>query len=328
MKETDQATILIVEDNVIVAQDIRSRIEQLNYAVSACVTSGEAAVQSAMDHPPDLILMDIKLKGRMSGIDAYTAICDEIKVPVIYLTSYSDEDTLAKAKLTGPAGYIVKPFEDEDLKTGITIALHQFKLAEELKESQQQYHGVVNTIQDSVVVVGEDQCVKFVNQAFCRMYQYTADEAIGLYAPDLIHSDFHPVFERFMDELKKDGVFSGRTIDIRKDGSTFYTDVSGASIQFSGKACFLAVIRDITEQIQAEEALIAERNKLKKALAEINQLSGLLPICGHCKKIRDDKGYWNQIDEYIQNHADVTFSHGVCQECAKKYYPNIDIYDD
>ncbi len=76
---------------------------------------------------------------------------------------------------------------------------------------------------------------------------------------------------------------------------------------------------------QEREALIAE---LKGALAQVKKLSGLLPICSHCKKIRDDKGYWNQIESYIYEHSEADFSHGICPECAKKHYPDFDIYDD
>jgi hypothetical protein len=73
------------------------------------------------------------------------------------------------------------------------------------------------------------------------------------------------------------------------------------------------------------EVLVRE---LQKALSEVKQLSGLLPICSHCKKIRDDKGYWNQIEAYIQDHSDAEFSHSICQECAKKHYPDMDIYGE
>ena len=72
----------------------------------------------------------------------------------------------------------------------------------------------------------------------------------------------------------------------------------------------------------------ARANDLKKALADVKKLSGLLPICSYCKKNRDDKGYWTQIESYIHEHSEAEFSHGICQECAKKYYPDMDIYDD
>jgi len=85
---------------------------------------------------------------------------------------------------------------------------------------------------------------------------------------------------------------------------------------------------DITERKRVEE----ERNRvvsdLKKTLSEVKTLRGFLPICSHCKKIRDDKGYWNQIESYIHKHSDAEFSHGICPECAEKYYPDMDLYEE
>ena len=90
----------------------------------------------------------------------------------------------------------------------------------------------------------------------------------------------------------------------------------------------VGTILDITQRKQEEQQrkeLIAD---LQKALKKVKQLSGLLPFCSHCKKVRDDKDYWNQIDEYIQEHSDADVSHSICPKCAKKYYPDMDLYDD
>ncbi len=83
--------------------------------------------------------------------------------------------------------------------------------------------------------------------------------------------------------------------------------------------------RNLDERIKAEKQREKVIDELKAALAEVKQLSGLLPICSHCKKIRDDEGYWNQIESYITKHSDAKFSHGICQECLKKYYPDFDL---
>lgn len=79
---------------------------------------------------------------------------------------------------------------------------------------------------------------------------------------------------------------------------------------------------------KSEKKLRQEKKKLEEALLEVKKLSGLLPICSFCKKIRDDKGYWNQIESYIHEHSEATFSHGICQECAKKHYPDFDLYEE
>ena len=90
----------------------------------------------------------------------------------------------------------------------------------------------------------------------------------------------------------------------------------------------IGFFRDITERKQAEEQRDRLMEDLQKALSEVKTLRGFLPICSNCKKIRDDNGYWNQIEAYIRDRSDAEFSHGICPECAKKLYPDMDIYDE
>ena len=98
--------------------------------------------------------------------------------------------------------------------------------------------------------------------------------------------------------------------------------------QSTGRVEGNGVMRDITKRKRLEEEREKLIKELQSALSEIKMLSGLLPICSHCKKIRDDKGYWNQLEAYIQDHSEAKFSHSICQECAKNYYPDIDLYDE
>ena len=91
---------------------------------------------------------------------------------------------------------------------------------------------------------------------------------------------------------------------------------------------FISTYTDITSKKQDEIEHLRLIKELKQAMAQIKKLSGLLPICASCKKIRDDKGYWQQIEQYIHEHSDAQFSHGICQECAKKYYPDMELYEE
>jgi len=102
--------------------------------------------------------------------------------------------------------------------------------------------------------------------------------------------------------------------------------LSTAMIEVPGKKA-IVFIEDITDRKQTEKALLREKERLQDSLAKINKLSGLLPICASCKKIRDDKGYWSQIEFYIRDHSEAEFSHGICPECAKKLYPDVDMDD-
>lgn len=119
------AKILVVEDEKIVAKDIINTLKRLGYFVTAAVSSGEEAIIKASEAQPDLILMDIRLKGKMDGIEAAEEIRTNYNIPVIYLTANADETTLQRAKLTEPFGYIVKPFDERDLHTTIEIALRR-----------------------------------------------------------------------------------------------------------------------------------------------------------------------------------------------------------
>ena len=117
--------ILIVEDERVVAMDIQNRLKDLGYSVCGSASSGEDAVKKASELQPDLVLMDIVLKGKMDGIDAAGQIRERFNIPVVYLTAFSDEKTLQRARVTGPHGYILKPFDDRELRSNIEMALYK-----------------------------------------------------------------------------------------------------------------------------------------------------------------------------------------------------------
>ena len=132
-----KAKVLIVEDDIIVATDIQSRLKNLGYSVYEIVSSGEKAVQKIEEHKPDLVLMDIVLKGEMDGIEAAEIIRSRFDIPVVFLTAYADEERFERAKLTIPFGYILKPFQDRDLKITIEMALYTAKVDVERKRAEE-----------------------------------------------------------------------------------------------------------------------------------------------------------------------------------------------
>ena len=121
------ATILVVEDEGIVAQEIKGRLEKSGHTVCAIAHDGNTAIAHAGEMQPDLILMDIRLKGAMDGIEAAGIIGERLGIPVVYLTAYTDPDTLERAKVKDPFGYVVKPFETRSLIVSIEIALHRHR---------------------------------------------------------------------------------------------------------------------------------------------------------------------------------------------------------
>lgn len=125
--------ILVTEDESIVRKDIERSLKKLGYNVVGTADTGEKAINLAKDLKPDLALMDIMLKGTMTGIEAAAAIREEIDIPIVFLTAHSDESTLKSAKMTEPHGYILKPFKEIDIHTTVEMAIHKHKKESELK---------------------------------------------------------------------------------------------------------------------------------------------------------------------------------------------------
>ncbi len=131
--------ILIVEDETIVALDLQNSLKILGYDVAGTAASGEDAVAKAKESHPDLVLMDIILKGRMDGVQAAELIRSQLNIPVIFLTAFADENTLQRAKVTEPFGYMIKPFEERELRSHIEIALYKHRMEKRLRESEERY---------------------------------------------------------------------------------------------------------------------------------------------------------------------------------------------
>lgn len=158
-----QTNVLVVEDESIVSKDIQNSLKKLGYTVVGAANTGETAVKLALEHMPDIILMDIMLKGEMNGIEVAETIRKEANIPVIFLTAYADESTLDKAKVTQPYGYIIKPFKEIDIHTSIEMALYKHKKElEVLKERDMLYAIVENkeSARDILFVKSNSRLVK------------------------------------------------------------------------------------------------------------------------------------------------------------------------
>jgi CheY-like chemotaxis protein len=131
-----EAQILIVEDETIIARDIETRLKGLGYAVPAIVSSGEDAVVQAAETRPDLVLMDVQLTGETDGVTAAEEIQARFDIPVVYLTACADDETLERAKISGPFDYILKPVEATELISAVEMALYKHRLEKRLRESE------------------------------------------------------------------------------------------------------------------------------------------------------------------------------------------------
>ena len=179
-------TILIVEDEQIVAIAIEGHLQSLGYQVVGTAASGEEACRKAAELEPDLVLMDVRIEGPMDGIEAARRIRESRDVPVVFLTAFSDVDTVTRAKLVEPYGYIVKPFDPRDLHTTIEIALHKGNADRRLRRSHENMRTILDAQRHGTVMLDARGCVRFASQAALGMAKDFTREVVGHGLADLL----------------------------------------------------------------------------------------------------------------------------------------------
>jgi len=157
-----KTNVLVVEDESIVSKDIQHSLKKLGYNVVGAASTGERAFELASSEKPDIILMDIMLKGDINGIEVASRVKEELQIPVIYLTAYADESTLEKAKVTEPYGYIIKPFKEVDLHTSIEMALYKFSKEKEVLKARDLFYSIIENkdSKDFIFVKSKSRLVK------------------------------------------------------------------------------------------------------------------------------------------------------------------------
>jgi PAS domain S-box-containing protein len=175
MKKTK---ILVVEDESIVARDIRNMLVGLGYEVTAVVPGAKTAVQKAQETHPDIVLMDVMLQGEITGVEAAEQIYTKFNIPVVYLTAYADSTTVQQAKKTEPFGYIIKPFEERELQTTIEIALYKYKMQMELKDRERWLSTILKSIGDGVIATNKIGAVTFMNPLAETLTGWKMDQAL------------------------------------------------------------------------------------------------------------------------------------------------------
>ena len=215
---------------------------------------------------------------------------------------------------------------------GVARNITERKQADEnLRESDERYRGLFERSREYVYLCDFEGNFIDANNAALEGLGYTKKDIKSLNFMSLLDKDQLPRAIESLEEILKTGSHKG-IVEFRlkrKDGVHIDIESKGAIIYADGKPYAIqGIARDITERKKLEEERSKLIYELRQALEKVKQLGGLLPICSHCKKIRDDKGYWNQIESYIRDHSEVEFSHGICQECAEKHYPDMGLYDD
>jgi len=236
----------------------------------------------------------------------------------------------------------ISAFQDYGKELFATIArdITKRKQAEAVMlESEKKYRLISENMADIITTMDMNLRFTYVSPSIMRLRGYTVKEALAQTIDQTMTPDsFQLVANAFEEELRLEETATADPDRIRifeleeykKDGSTIWVENTSSFIRDEGQKPIgiLIVSRDITERKRNKEQRDKLISNLQKALGEVKTLSGLLPICSYCKKIRDDKGYWKQIESYIHEHSEAEFSHGICQECAKVHFPDLDIYDE
>ena len=270
------AKILIVEDEMITACAIAEQLKRLGYEVTGFVSSGAAAIASVTQTMPDLVLMDIVLKNReFDGIAAASQIRSQFKIPVIYLTAHSEEVILERAKVTEPFGYIVKPFNQRDLRIGIEIGLYKHKMERQLAEREEFLSTILHSTSDAVIATDETGCITYMNPVAETMTGWQSVEALGKSITEVVQ-----IFDEVTDTLVENPVMlllqgefinslGHRRVLIARDGRTIpiADSVSPMRKESDTVKGTVLVFWDITERRKAE-ALELERVRLSTEIIE------------------------------------------------------------
>ncbi len=255
-----KARILVVENETIIATEIEAHLQSLGYEVTSIVDTGEKAVEKAESDRPDLVLMDIRSKGDMDGIDAADMIRSKLNIPIVFLIADPDAQKIEQAKTAMPFGYLLKPIRKMDLKVTIEMALHvadadneRRKAEEELRNEKLLTEEYIDSLPGLFYVFDEEKFVKW-NQRWEMVTGYSADELSKMYGRDFFHgSDKETIGER-MSEVFVDGVAEVEAEFVTKGGRVIPHYFSGVRKIIDGRPHLIGLGIDSTRRKQAEEA--------------------------------------------------------------------------
>ncbi|TKS59101.1 MAG: putative sensory response regulator [Nitrospira sp.] len=320
------AKILVVEDETIVARDIQQSLTRLGYDVPTTATSGEEAIRKTKEIHPDLILMDIVLKGQMDGVETVQQINRQFDVPVIYLTAYADDATLERAKTTSPAGYMLKPFHPNELRPTIELALQRAQIDRHLKESLRWLSTTVRCMSDAMITTNRGGRLTYMSQAAQALTGWLQQDAMGAELTTLLTFEGDGPVQAFENPAMK-AMMECRIIRLdrvtlrAKDGTI--RPVAGSTSPVIDDAGVVIgsviVFHDAQALEQPDRGFESIRSELRQAVA---RAPGVINLCAWCKQVPDTSGEWYDLDTFITEHSGLRFNGGLCPACLEKCFPH------
>ncbi len=259
--------ILVVEDEVVIAMDIQLQLKGLGYLPVGHATRGAQAIEMAAALKPDLVLMDIQLAGDMDGIAAAQTIRTQYGLPVVFVTAFAAEETLARAKLSEPYGYILKPFSNREMHTVIEMALYKHQADASLKLSVESLNrafehtqAILDNIVDAVITIDEQGLMESFNQAASTVFGYTADEAVGRNVSMLMPAPHGDLYDGFIHHFRQTGearmIGEPRELQgLHQDGHLFPMKLTLTRLAHAGRTTFIGMVHDLTLSRQREDEI-------------------------------------------------------------------------
>lgn len=318
--------ILVVEDETVVARDIQQSLTRLGYDVPTTATSGEEAIRKTKEIDPDLILMDIVLKGQMDGVETVRQINRQFDVPVIYLTAYADDLTLERAKTTSPAGYMLKPFHPNELRPTIELALHRAQIDRHLKESLRWLTTTVQCMSDAMITTNRSGRLTYMSQAAQALTGWLQQDAMGAELTTILSFEGDGPVQGFENQAMK-AMMECRIVRLdrvtlrAKDGTTRPVAGSTAPVIDDAGVVIGSVIvfHDAQALEQPDRGFESIRSELRQAVA---RGPGLINLCAWCKKVPDVSGEWYDLDTFLTEHSGLQFNGGLCPACLQRCFPH------
>ncbi|MDD1706164.1 MAG: response regulator [Methanoregulaceae archaeon] len=292
------AWILIVEDEFITASDLKCNLEEMGYKVPAIADTGESAIDIAGEQKPDLVLMDITLRGEMSGITAAEQIREKYNIPVIFLTAHSDETTFEQAKVTGPFGYIIKPFDLRNLRTSIETALYRHRSDEKIHVQELAIHALLDATGDAAALLTVEGNILTVNRKMATLLGRDPDELVNASIIGIFMAS--GIFPRISEEIHLCRSGSPRNFEERVLGRWFGITLQPVIDQQVIIREIALICHDITRHKATEHELLRLNEQLIREKEQLELFSMALNRMNDCVVITDGLGHIMYVNETFE----------------------------
>ena len=322
--------LLIVEDSEDDAVIVLHELKRGGFEVAAKRVDSKAAMMEALDSQPwDLIISDYSLPG-FGGMEALKIYQSrKLDIPFISVSGAMGEELAVEMMHAGVHDYVIKGnFSRLNHAVGRELrASAERRARRQLEQARAVLASIVESCDAAIVGKNLDGNILSWNAAAETLYGYPAAEVIEKPVSMLVPPDRLAELTQILQRVRKgERIERFETVRLRKDGTTVEISLTISPIREGGKIVGASSLaHDITRLKEEERERIKLIRELSDALAAVKTLSGLLPMCASCKKIRDDTGYWQQVETYIKQHSNADFTHGICPECVKKLYPELSI---